>query len=97
VAFFELGGTVLGLFGREDLARDVGMDSVPRSGFSSVTLAHNEPSPEDVDRAYGEFLSAGATVVKRPTETGWGGYSGYVADPDGHLWEVAYNPFDDWT
>lgn len=97
VAFFELGGTVLGLFGREDLARDVGVDWEPRSGSPSVTLAHNEPSPREVDRAYDEFLSAGATVVKRPTETEWGGYSGYVADPDGHLWEVAYNPFDDWT
>jgi uncharacterized glyoxalase superfamily protein PhnB len=50
-----------------------------------------------VDRAYEEFLAAGANVVKRPTATEWGGYSDYVSDLDGHLWEVAYNPFDDWA
>ncbi len=51
----------------------------------------------DVDRAYERFLAAGASFVKRPAVTDWGGYSGNVADLDGHLWELAYNPFDDWT
>ena len=97
VVFFELGGTVLGLYGRDDLADDVGSPLRGPGGHTAVTLAHNEPSPSDVDRALAEILAAGATEVKRPVVTAWGGYSGYVADPDGHLWEVAYNPFSDWT
>jgi len=67
------------------------------SGFAGITLAHNEPSVADADRAFGEFVAAGATVVKTMAATEWGGYSGYVADPDGHLWEIAHNPHDDWT
>ncbi len=97
VAFYEVGGVVLGLYGWDDLAADAQLPSADGSGFRGVTLAHNEPSRDDVDRAYAEFLAAGATVVKRPEPTEWGGYSGYVADPDGHLWEVAHNPFSDWT
>jgi uncharacterized protein len=97
VVFFELNGVMLSLFGQEDLAEDVGVDATRSTGFSSITLAHNEPSTEDVDRAFSEFISAGATLVKTPQPTAWGGYSGYVADPDGHLWEVAFNPFSDWT
>lgn len=96
VAFFELDGVVLGLFGWDDLADDAGVTPVG-SGFRGFSLAHNEPSPSEVDRAFAEFIDAGATVVKHPEATEWGGYSGYVADPDGHLWEVAHNPFDDWT
>ena len=97
VVFFDLNGVMLSLFGREDLAEDVGVDATRSTGFSSITLAHNEPSIEDVDRAFHEFISAGATLVKTPQPTTWGGYSGYVSDPDGHLWEVAFNPFSDWT
>jgi len=98
VCFFTLDGVVLALYGWDDLAADAEFSTVPQSpGFRGITLAHNEPSEADVDRAYEEFLSAGAGVVKRPAATDWGGYSGYVADPDGHLWEIAYNPFDDWT
>ena len=97
VVFFHLEGMVLGLFGRDDLADDAQLDRSSFTGRSAFTLAHNEPSPADVDRAFAEFVDAGATVVKRPVATSWGGYSGYVADPDGHLWEVAYNPFSDWT
>jgi catechol 2,3-dioxygenase-like lactoylglutathione lyase family enzyme len=97
VVFFELNGVMLSLFGRDDLAEDVGVDATRSTGFSSITLAHNEPSMDDVDRAFSEFISAGATLVKTPQPTAWGGYSGYVADPDGHLWEVAFNPFSDWT
>ena len=96
VAFFELDGVVLGLYGWDDLADDAGVASVG-SGFRGFSLAHNEPSIADVDRAFAEFVAAGATVVKPPESTEWGGYSGYVADPDGHLWEVAFNPFSDWT
>jgi catechol 2,3-dioxygenase-like lactoylglutathione lyase family enzyme len=97
VVFFELNGVMLSLFGREDLAEDVGVNATRSPGFSSITLAHNEPSTEDVDRAFKEFIAAGATTVKIPQPTAWGGYSGYVADLDGHLWEVAFNPFSDWT
>jgi catechol 2,3-dioxygenase-like lactoylglutathione lyase family enzyme len=97
VVFFELNGVMLSLFGRDDLAEDVGVEATRTTGFSSITLAHNEPSIDDVDRAFNEFISAGATAVKTPQATAWGGYSGYISDPDGHLWEVAFNPFSDWT
>lgn len=97
VAFFEMGGVHLSLFGREDLAKETGIPSTDSPRSSSFTLAHNEPSEAEVDRAFEEFLAAGATEVRRPAPTEWGGYSGYVADPDGHLWEVAFNPFSDWT
>lgn len=97
VAFFEMGGVHLSLFGREDLAADIGVPFNASTRSSALTLAHNEPSEAEVDRAFEEFLAAGATEVKRPAITAWGGYSGYVADPDGHLWEVAFNPFSDWT
>jgi uncharacterized protein len=96
VVFFELGGVVLGLYGRQALAADAGIDPAG-SGFASISLAHNEPSVEAADRAFDEFVAAGATVVKHMEATNWGGYSGYVADPDGHLWEIAHNPHTDWT
>tara|TARA_B100002019_G_C21012454_1_gene470700 strand:- start:299 stop:703 length:405 start_codon:yes stop_codon:yes gene_type:complete len=97
IAFFELEGVVLGLFGWDDLADDAGLPTSHGSGFRGQSLAHNEPSPQDVDRVFQEFLEAGATVVKHPGQAPWGGYSGYVADLDGHLWEIAHNPFSDWT
>jgi catechol 2,3-dioxygenase-like lactoylglutathione lyase family enzyme len=97
VAFFEMGGVHLSLFGREDLAVDIGRTFEAPERSSAFTLAHNEPSEAEVDRAFAEFIAAGATEVKRPAPTAWGGCSGYVADPDGHLWEVALNPFSDWT
>ena len=97
VAFFEMGGVHLSLFGRDDQAAETGIPPAASARSSSFTLAHNEPSEAEVDRAFEEFLLAGATEVKRPAPTAWGGYSGYVADPDGHLWEVAFNPFSDWT
>ncbi|WP_126173031.1 VOC family protein [Altericroceibacterium xinjiangense] len=96
VAFFRLEGAWLSLFPREELAKDAGIDPVG-SGFSGITLAHNEPSKEGVDAAFAEALAAGARPVKPPEDVFWGGYSGYFADPDGHLWEVAYNPFTDLT
>jgi predicted lactoylglutathione lyase len=92
VTFFRLKGTLLGLFGRAALAADANVeDSEP--GFSGVTLAHNLSSEAEVDAAFGHALSCGAKPVKKPEKVFWGGYSGYFADPDGHLWEVAYNPF----
>lgn len=91
VAFFTLNGTWLGLYGREALAEDA---TVPAegSGFAGVALAHNLSSPAEVDALVHQAVAAGATLVKRPEPTTWGGYSGYFADPDGHLWEIAHNP-----
>lgn len=97
VVFIPLDGVILGLFARDDLARDMGVEISLFDGHSALTLAHNEPSPDDVDRAFETFLAAGASLIKRPMSTPWGGYSGYVADPDDHVWEIAYNPFSDWT
>ncbi len=92
VTFIKLKGTVLGLFGRSDLAHDAGVENTP-PGFSGVTLAHNFSSEAEVDAAYAFALSCGAKPVKTPVKVFWGGYSGYFADPDGHLWELAFNPY----
>jgi catechol 2,3-dioxygenase-like lactoylglutathione lyase family enzyme len=92
VTFIQLKGTVLGLFSRAALAADAGVEnSTP--GFSGVTLAHNVSSEKGVDAVFKFALSCGARAVKAPEKVFWGGYSGYFADPDGHLWEVAFNPF----
>ena len=92
VAFFQANGFALALFGRRALAEDAGVeDSAP--GFSGISLAHNARSKAEVDALYAHALSVGATPIKAPQETSWGGYSGYFADPDGHLWELAWNPF----
>lgn len=91
VAFFRTGGTILALFGWNELAADA---TVPAdgSGFRGVTIAYNAPSREAVDAALAKAEAAGATIVKPAQEVFWGGYNGYFADPDGHLWEVAWNP-----
>jgi predicted lactoylglutathione lyase len=94
-SFFDLGGIVLSLYGRGDLARDLGQEAA--SGASgpgaAMTLAQNQPSRAEVDRVLAEAAAAGGAVLKPPHETHWGGYVGYVADPDGHVWEIAHNPF----
>lgn len=92
VTFIQLKGTVLALYGREALAEDVGVENTP-AGFPGVTLAYNVPSEIGVDAVVKFAVSCGASLVKAPEKVFWGGYSGYVADPDGHLWEIAYNPF----
>jgi uncharacterized protein len=91
---FVMEGSWLALYPRHLLAKDATVvdDGV---GFSGVTLAHNAASKADVDAVFQHALSAGARAVKQPQDAFWGGYSGYFADPDGHLWEVAYNPFTD--
>jgi catechol 2,3-dioxygenase-like lactoylglutathione lyase family enzyme len=91
IAFFETRGTWLSLYPRESLAQDA---TVPAegSGFRGFTLAHNVASPEEVDRTLQQALDAGAALVKPGEKASWGGYSGYFADPDGFLWEVAWNP-----
>ncbi len=92
VAFFTLNGSWLGLYGRESLAEDASISS-EGSGYNGFALAHNVASEIEVDRTIEQALSAGATLSKAAQKTSWGGYSGYFKDPDGHLWEVAYNPF----
>lgn len=94
--FFPMEGTWLGLYPKDKLAEDVGIDAAG-SGFSGVTIAHNEPSEADVDRIIEEARAAGAEIVKEPQKVEWGGYSSYFRDPDGYLWEIAYNPFTDLT
>lgn len=91
IAFFELGKTWLALYPRDLLAADAGVPA-EGGGFPGFTLAHNVRSAEEVDALLGEVAAGGGRVVKpgRPAE--WGGYSGYFADPDGFLWEVAWNP-----
>lgn len=93
VAFFTLNGSWLGLFPREELAKDAQVDPVG-SGFNSFALAHNVESEKAVDAVMADALAAGATLAKQPQKVFWGGYSGYFSDPDGHLWEVAHNPFE---
>lgn len=96
IVFYDMGSVLLGLFQWEELAKDAGV-SKDGSGFRRVTVAHNEPSKEAVDELFAELENKGVTIVKKPEQVFWGGYSGYFQDPDDHLWEVAYNPFVDLT
>ncbi len=92
VAFFELqNGVTLALWPRESIAHDTG-EPLSAPSATEMTLAHNVASKGEVDRVMEEARAAGARIVKRASEAFWGGYTGYFADPDGHLWEVAWNP-----
>ena len=91
IAFFQNRGTWLALYPRQALAADVGM-TMEGSGFSGVTLAHNVRTQEEVDALLDIAVAAGATLIKPAQDTFWGGYSGYFADPEGYLWEIAWNP-----
>jgi catechol 2,3-dioxygenase-like lactoylglutathione lyase family enzyme len=91
IAFFQLGGVALALFGRAALARDAGLPGEGR-GFGGITLAHNVRAREEVDAVLARAKEAGARILKSAEDAFWGGYSGYFADPDGHPWEVAWNP-----
>jgi catechol 2,3-dioxygenase-like lactoylglutathione lyase family enzyme len=92
VAFYQMPGGIFALWSRPALAEDA---RVSDSGatFSGMALAYNARSREEVDAVLAEAEAAGAEIVKPAHETFWGGYSGYFADPDAHLWEVAHNPF----
>jgi len=96
VVFFKLGGSWLSLYPRDELAKDATV-AEHGSGFRAITLSHNEPSREAVDKTFAEALAAGAKAIKKPQDVFWGGYSGYFADPDDHLWEIAFNPYTDLT
>lgn len=94
VVFYQMNGMVLGFFGLEPLARDQGRPDA-KLGTGAMTLAQNFTTDAEVDAAYALALNAGATPLKAPEKVFWGGYSGYYADLDGHVWEVAQNPFWD--
>ncbi|MEP7177861.1 MAG: VOC family protein [Pseudonocardiales bacterium] len=93
VSFFRTAGALLGLFGRDDLATDAQTVAGDAEGFRGVSVSINVGSPQAVDTALNAAAAAGARIPKPGRSTEWGGYSGYFADPDGHLWEVAHNPF----
>lgn len=92
VAFFDLeSGLKLALWRRGDLAHDAGVrPGVPSS--TEFSLGHNVRTKAEVDAVMAQALRAGATIIKAAQETFWGGYAGYLADPDGHLWEIVWNP-----
>jgi hypothetical protein len=92
VAFFDLrNGLKLALWPRKSIAHDADVPVGPRSA-TELTIAHNVRSPDEVDAVMAQAERAGARIVKPASRAFWGGYTGYFADPDGHLWEVAFNP-----
>ena len=93
VVFFQAGGMIVALWGRQQLAGDSAIED--SGGWGGVTFAHNTRTPEEVDAIMAEAEVAGATIARPAGETFWGGYSGVFHDPDGHPWEIAHNP--SWT
>lgn len=94
VAFFTLQGTWLGLFPRAELAADAGVtDGGVTGAFSGLSLSHNVETQADVRAVHAAALAAGAHQAKAPVQAEWGGFHAYFTDPDGHLWEIAHNPF----
>jgi len=93
VTFFQLPGMVISLFSREALAADATVQPTPSGGFSGVALALNVPDKADVSPVLEAAAQAGGRIVKPAEDVFWGGHSGYFADTEGHLWEVAWNPF----
>jgi len=91
IVFFQLGGMAFALFPRNELAKDANVPS-DGQGFNGITLAYNTRHREEVDSVLAQAEAAGAKILKPAQEAFWGGYSGYFADPDGFLWEVAWNP-----
>jgi predicted lactoylglutathione lyase len=93
VVFFQAGGMIVALWGREQLTQDSAVED--SGGWGGVTFAYNARSPAEVDAVIEEARAAGARIGREPGETFWGGYSGVFVDPEGHPWEVAHNPH--WT
>jgi predicted lactoylglutathione lyase len=93
VVFFQAGGMIVALWGREQLTEDTAVQD--SGGWGGVTLAYNTRSPAEVDEVLAEAEAAGGTIARPGAETFWGGYSGVFVDPEGHAWEVAHNPH--WT
>jgi len=93
IVCFTLNGIGFSLFPRDHLADDIGSETSGMYGSGAVTLAHNVRTKEEVAVVLAEDEEAGATIIKPAQDVFWGGHSGYFRDPDGHLWEVAWNPF----
>jgi uncharacterized glyoxalase superfamily protein PhnB len=94
VSFFRTQGAILALWGHDALAADAGVDAPPAPAYRGSGLAVNVESPAAVDDLLRRAEAAGARITRPAAKTEWGGYTGYFADPDGHLWEIAHNP--DW-
>ncbi len=92
IAFYKISGQFFVLYSKDALIKDLGLPIHARS-TGTITLATNYASSEEVDHAYADAMAAGAIAITKPKKVFWGGYSGNFADPDGHLWEVAHNPF----
>jgi catechol 2,3-dioxygenase-like lactoylglutathione lyase family enzyme len=92
IVFFKLNGFILSLFPANELAADAGVPA-DGTGFKKFTLAINYRSEKEVDEVFKTLQSRGVNVIKAPQKASWGGYSGYIADIEGNLWEIAYNPF----
>ena len=92
IVFFQAGSMALALYPRHELAKDANLPA-DGQGFGGITLAYNVRSREEVDTILAQAQDVGAKILKPAQETFWGGYSGYFSDPDGFLWEVAWNPF----
>ena len=95
VVFFDLNGVVFALWPHDELAKDLGMAAERVPPYRGYALAHNVRSEQEVDAIFARLKTHGAAIIKQPHKTFWGGYSGYFSDPDGHVWEIAHNPF--WT
>ena len=91
IAFFQIGGLAFSLYPRDDMARDIGIPA-DGSGFAGFSLAYNTRSQNEVNAVLQEAEAAGGRIVRAAADQFWGGYAGCFADPDGHLWEVAWNP-----
>ena len=92
IVFYQLNGILLSLYPKTSLAEDA-KTNVVGSGFKAFTIAYNTRSEKEVDELIANLREKGVKIVKEPQKAEWGGYSSYVADPDGNLWEIAYNPF----
>ena len=92
IVFIELNGIHMSLYERGALAEDATVDPIG-SGFKGFTLAHNLRSEKEVDDLIEDLKNKGVAIIKKPQEVFWGGYSSYISDPDGFLWEIAFNPF----
>ena len=90
MAFFQVGSLALALWSRAELAKDAGV--YDGGGWGGITMSHNVRSIAEVDTAIARAIEAGGRLLKAAAATDWGGYSGYIADPDGHAWEIAFNP-----
>ncbi len=92
ISFFQLNGILLSLYPKDKLAEDAGVGH-EGNGFKAFSLAFNTRTKDEVDDLVADFQEKGVKIVKQPEEVFWGGYSGYIADPDDNLWEIAFNPF----